>query len=39
MSWIPLICMLQRDRQRKDTGQGFAKILFALRAAKTREQD
>jgi hypothetical protein len=39
VSWVPLICMLLRDWQRKDTGQGFAKILSALGAAKTREQD
>lgn len=30
VSWVQLICELQRDWQRKDTAQEFANILFAV---------
>jgi nicotinamidase-related amidase len=30
VSWVQLICELQRDWQRKDTAQEFASILFAV---------
>src|SRR6266536_1219677 len=30
VSWVQLICELQRDWQRKNTAEDFAKILFAV---------
>ena len=30
VSWVQLICELQRDWQRKNTAGDFAKILFAV---------
>jgi nicotinamidase-related amidase len=30
LSWVQLICELQRDWRRKETAEEFAKILFAV---------
>jgi nicotinamidase-related amidase len=33
VSWVQLICELQRDWQRQETAQEFAEILFAVEGA------